>query len=207
MSALLEPLHFSASKKNKVNSHWSCMSLCQMMQNDSSLVSLTCFTCSNKYGRSLTRAFMFRNSFMYSLVLCRSATLHEREDYILSCCGKCVWLLWCESQRLKNTAMNCVFWPGLTYGALVFHYSLLSSCCVGPAALHGGKLSSSWPGISFGNFAASRHSLGSYYPSSPLTFCKSQTIHQSIQIFVSRHSNDRKNTGITQFTWWLCSAS
>lgn len=42
---------------------------------------------------------------------------------------------------------------------------------MGPVTLHGGLLSSSLLGISFGSSSTSSHSLDSYYPSSPLTSC------------------------------------
>lgn len=74
MSALREPLHFSASKKTNVDlkGHvtYNVMWCSQLT------LSLTCFTCSNRKGRSLTRAFISRNSLMYSLILCWSAALH-----------------------------------------------------------------------------------------------------------------------------------
>lgn len=128
---------------------------------------------------------MSRNSFMYSLILFWSDSLHAREDYSLSYCGRRVWLLWCEMQRLLNWRMNALTWPALTDDVAVFHDKLLSSCCVGPGVLHGGQLSSSWLQISAGIFSPSLHFLDFYCLSSPLTFCRGKKHYacQQIQIF------------------------
>lgn len=166
MSALHEPLHFSASKKTKVNSvnlsHLSLTMWCSLLT-----LSLTCFTCSNRKGRWLTRAFISRNSLMYSLILCWSAALHIEKIIVRATVVDTYLQL-----LLRNLRTNNLTWPVLTGGAAVFQYALLSSCCAGPAALHEVWQSSSWPGTSFGASSSSLHSPDSCYPLSPLPFCR-----------------------------------